>query len=96
MPTPVPVATIIVCAPCLLLSLALIKHKMALGGFDDNELAISPQPPPKKRKKTRLHTRPTPPAARYRWVFAAVGLIQKEGILLGRREGAFLWSERHE
>lgn len=28
---PVPLATIIVCVPCLLLSLALITHKMALG-----------------------------------------------------------------
>lgn len=31
MPTPVPVATIIVCVQCLLLSLALAEHKMALG-----------------------------------------------------------------
>lgn len=31
MPTPVPMATIIVSVLCLLLSLALIKHKMALG-----------------------------------------------------------------
>lgn len=30
MPTPVPMATIIVSVLCLLLSLALIKHKMAL------------------------------------------------------------------
>lgn len=31
MPTLVPMATIIVCAQCLLLSLALPEHKMALG-----------------------------------------------------------------
>lgn len=31
MPTPVPVATIIVCVQCLLLSLALAEYKMALG-----------------------------------------------------------------
>lgn len=51
MPTPVPVATIIVCVQCLLLSLALIKHKMALG-FGGNELAIAKFQPLKKQQST--------------------------------------------
>lgn len=85
MPTPVPVATIIVCAPCLLLSLALIKHKMALGGFDDNELAISPQPPPKKKKNPPPH--PTDPTSSEVSVGICCGRFDTEGGNTTGKEG---------
>lgn len=61
MPTPVPVATSIVCVQCLLLSLALSLTQNGARG-DDNELATakfsttqtSPANPPYQKKKGKV------------------------------------------